>query len=49
MHKNLERAISEKITLDRRVSENKSFKKEYSEEKREGKTGDEVIFGGAFR
>jgi hypothetical protein len=49
MHRNFERTISEKITSDKRVSENESFKKEYSEEEREGKTGDEVIFGGAFR
>ena len=49
MHRNSERDILEKITPDKRVSENESFKKEYPEEERGGRTRDEVIFGGAFR
>jgi hypothetical protein len=48
MHRNSERDLLEKIKPDKGVSENESFKKEYSEEEREGRTQDEVIFGGVF-
>jgi hypothetical protein len=49
MHRNSERDILEKITPDKGVSENENFMKEYPEEERRGRTGEEVIFGGAFR
>ena len=48
MYKNLERDLLEKITPDKGVSENENFMKEYLEEERERRTGDEVIFGRYF-